>query len=320
MSIFTLSHHKGMAGIEFILTAIPILLLGLGGYEFTRWYNTRHLLNIALAETARQASMAHANPETIEATFEKAINPLFASGTQTEQRRQRYLHHIQTTLQNTPWQIHILNPTPAHFLDFQRKDLQITQQTGYAAIDNNYQKEQYQRQGIGTFSGEDIFAANVLTLSLIYPYKPIVPGIASLFKWLSPSQTDTYAHQIMEKGFLPMKHTFSIHMQSHPVQWPSLHNGKVLSSGKAHTIPSGKTSVDTCLGIWCQSPKTPLSSTIPSKKVKFEEINTHHPTTTHQPIATKQHHSLPVETKPPYTESIPSQQNHPLCGTTLCCS
>lgn len=313
-------YRQAFSSTEFLLTAIPTLLLGMGGYELTRWHHTRHLLNLALVEAARAGSVHHAMPEQITRHFEQALDPLFASATNPSRKKEQYLQSVENITQQPAWQITLQSPKREHFLDFHRKDLAIAQQTGLYAIDNNYQKEQHNRKGLGTLSQESIYEANTLSISLSYAYEPIVPGMKFLFKQLRHFYTEPRTATLLSHGFLPMKHTLSISMQSHPVQWPS--TAKVITSHpntKAITtnIP---TATEPCRGIWCQ-PNT--SST----------VSTNRPSLPTQPTPSSPSSNYPSSTPPkgytPPTEEIPStaenspnipERNHPLCGISLCCS
>lgn len=318
----SLQHRLGFSSLEFILTAIPALLLGMGAYELTRWYNTRHLLNLALVEAARTASVHHAKPEKIEKSFEEAITPLFATSHNPIQQREEYLQKVEQITSVPAWRITFLSPTHAHFMDFHRDDLEIAQQTGYYAIDNNYQKEQHQRKGIGLLSQENIYEANTLSLTLHYAYKPIVPGLSFLFKQLRHFYQDSHAHALLSHGFLPIQQELSISMQSHPVQWPSLTNGKIITSRHSNDVIFATRAEspiqEKCYGIWCQTthnksynsattstPKPPSNqSTIP--EFSHEDIKGYTPPTEHE--ATIDNNTSHFT------------KDHPLCGISLCCS
>ncbi len=318
LNFFSLRH--GFSSLEFLLTAIPVLLLGLSSYEITRWYNTRHVLNLALVEAARAASVYHAKPEEIENSFEEALTPLFTPADNPTQRRQRYFKNIESTTQSPAWQIKWRSPTHAHFIDFHRDDLAIAEATGLYAIDNNYQKEQHNRKGLGALSQENIYEANTLSLSLTYPYEPIVPGMKFLFKQIRHFYTEPYSHNLLSHGFLPIQHDISISMQSHPVQWTS--SDKVITSYPNSAITRTHQIVatdNTCYGIWCHTDtNTAKSPTIPRTEPPVDLPNT-------PPSSPPSHnnggYSPPIEQEPPIVESsISDSRQHPQCGISLCCS
>ena len=257
--------RPGFTAIEFIIAAIPILLLSLSAYEVSLWYQHRHMLNLAMLEAARQGSVQHAHPQAIQAAFEQAITPLFVptgAYNSAASRRDAYFNRIQAQA-GASWRILIEDPKPEHYLDFKRPDLMIAQRTGMDAIDNNFQKEQHQRKSSGLFSAQTIYQANTLTLSIIYPYKPKVPGMSTLFRQLGRFQSDAFSAALMRQaGVLPIRQHVAISMQSHPVMW-SRHQAKNVSYPHQSSTPSvssqGQPNADTCVSIWC-NPSTRADS------------------------------------------------------------
>lgn len=350
--------QAGFTAIEFTLAAIPILLLSLGAYEVSAWYNTRHILNLALLEAARQGAVQHAHPQSIQDAFEQAINPLFVPAgahASPAERRAAYFHQIEK-LAGDSWRILIQTPHPNHYQDFHRPDLPIALKTGMKAIDNNYQKEQYSRKAIGLYSQETIYQANTLSLSLIYPYKPKVPGMAFLLRQLASFQAEPYAAQLMSRaGVLPIRYSQSMTMQSHPVLWEQ-HSNKYVNyphllnhSSQTRELTGAEAA---CRGIWClsranarsEAPASSPTDRLPSTaKPPYKEAptNTHPPAhqvptgTSSQPAtqneaklgSTDAHNSgnqLPIEDEPTqaskgFQESAPSSQDEALCGVSLCC-
>lgn len=329
--MFSFFHYRGAASLEFIAIAIPLFLLGLGGVEFAHWYSTRHMLNHALMLAARQASLKHAHPDSIEQSFEEALNPLFAQTPNPTLYRQKYLLQTQTNLQTAAWRIRVLSPKSSHFIDFHRDDLEIAQQTGLASIDNNYQKEQDARLGIGAISQETIFNANTLSLSLSFPYQPIVPGMGLLFQQISEFFSDDYNKNIASHGYLPIQAQLSVMMQSHPVQWQTPSHGKIIYDSPTRSIASHQ-AMQPCAGIWCLKKTTDLAHHHENSEPSFPS-SPHHPTTTipnpsHSPKPDSS--TLPKSINPPSlalpqeanfttADSLSSDKKHPLCGISLCC-
>src|SRR5690606_29344445 len=105
-------------------------------------------------------------------------------------------------------------------------------------IDNNYQAEQHERHqaqgrpsGLGPVSGITIFDANSLVLRLTYMHEPLVPGMRPLMGLLSAG-AQGYARAALAGGYLPMRQTLRLTMQSHPVAWPNT-NAKVFTGTSA---------------------------------------------------------------------------------------
>lgn len=315
------SQPLGMSSVGFLITAIPILLLGLGGIELTQWYQTRHLIDTALMQAARHASFTHTKPAQIEQTFEQALLPLFASGGSSTQQQQHYFKQIQQQTKLPAWRIQINNPKHSHFIDFHRDDLDIAKQTGLLAIDNNYQYEQHQRKGIGIASQQSIYDANTLTMTITYAYKPLLPGINTLIRSLQIFTQEEYSKQLLNKGFLPITQRLSISMQSHPIAWPSAISGKVITDNpspphKAPNITLANYSSTTLSqrecsqGIWCQN----------TQRSSVEHTNNR----VASPLSHHGEQSAPTnhfaENHPATSDApIDTPDKHPLCGISLCC-
>ena len=292
--------------------------------------------------------------EDLEAAFKAALTPLFVpsgSHQDAESRRDAYLNKIQAQAGQS-WHILLEEPNPSHYADFKRPDLRISQLTGHDAIDNNFQKEQHQRKSQGLFSGNTIYQANTLKLSLIYPYKPTVPGMSFLFKQLASMQTDPLAAELMSKaGTLAIRSSLSISMQSHPVLWTAHNSSHVLyphqltSTANSTVIPSSASS-DCVSGIWCTSQssatptnKLPSSTKAPSHPSTLPSATTPPGTNTApQPIPTTSQnpgqthsspdgststHLPPIEQEPTadknFSEISSPHSDENLCGVSLCC-
>lgn len=321
--------QSGLGSVEFLLIAAPVSLLGLGSVETAYWYISRQAGNLALLEAARSAATHHGNPASIERAFEKALLPLFASSgsfSGPQQRMQAYFASVTQKTGQTPWRIVIQSPSLADFNYFKRSDLAISQQTGLPAIDNNYQYEQYQRMGQAIQSGRNIYQANTLQLELTYAYKPLVPGVSQLFKMLA-GNTSAYANQLQANGMLPIKHSLSVSMQSHPVLWPASTSGKVIyahDSQLAHTTGDILQKNDACAGLWCNNPLPPASG-MPQTGLPNSPGtgNTTPGTNTQGNTSTTQGNTGTVSSEQQTGQSpeeILLEQNDPACGVTLCCT
>lgn len=338
----TLRSQQGAAVIEFLVTAVPVLLLGLGATETARWYIHKQHVRLALLEAQRIAAVSHARPERIISGFEEGLKPLFAPAGRhpsIEARRDAYLSDASIKSGTVPWRITIVSPTAAHFKDFSQADLSIARSSGFAAINNNYQAEQHQEKPRGLHSQESIYEANILSVDLVYPYKPLVPGVATLMSLLSSS--DSALKQSYHKaGYLPMALSSHIGMQSHPVQWPNSPEAKVVwrdqvaeSDRILSSSSEGLQSISDCNGLWC-----PLSSSqkaagaigdfsIPSKGPTTGGGTDNPDRPDYQAPGGEQ-----VATEDPsinHNDNFPwsgDNSNHgsnhlddPLCGTSLCC-
>lgn len=320
--------NKGFGSVEFLLIATPLLMLGMGSLEASYWYIARQASSLALLEAARAAATNHANPNTIEQAFEKALHPLFVpvgNYPDPAARMQAYFNRLKKKTGLAPWRIVIQSPSQADFIDFQRKDLLIAQQTGLPAIDNNYQYEQYLRTGTGNYSGNHIFQANTLQIELTYPYQALIPGMGQLFKLLAGKQQN-YGNQLMRQGILPIKQTLSISMQSHPVLWPAEAGGKVLYS---HTLLSGNGlgsqqagNLPACTGLWCKpgTSQNPPVATLPDTTLP-NPSQASVPSSQQVPASKETSNKNPATPEEPLPEEeISVDGQDPACDVTLCCT
>lgn len=320
--------NKGFGSVEFLLVATPLLMLGMGSLEASYWYITRQASSLALLEAARVAATHHANPHKLEQAFEKALQPLFAPAGQYPDPAARMMAYFNTIKKKTgqaPWRIVIKSPDQTDFIDFQRKDLLIAQQTGLPAIDNNYQYEQYLRTGTGKYSGHNIFQANTLQIELTYPYQALIPGIGQLFRMLA-GNGPAYDTQLMSQGLLPIKQTLSISMQSHPVLWSIEPGGKVLYSHgplPENGIFNPQTNnMQNCAGLWCGplNSKAQPSPTAPGNTMPSAQ-QAPAPNDPQVPPGQDTGNSPPASPKEPLPEDeISVDAQDPACGVSLCCT
>jgi len=266
------SRQRGASLVEFTLVAVPILLAGLGCVEIARWFQVRQFVDVALLQGARAGITGHARPQAIESAFEQALLPLYALGsgsgsgsgagaesgaeTSAGSRMRLDFSRRSAVLGDAPWRIEILNPSKAAFDDYADPGLDIARQTGLAAINNDYQAEQYQRYAdlgrpLGAASNQTIYQANVLVLRLTYPHEPLVPGVAALLRQLGDPAGSYAARAMALGGYLPMVRELRLGMQSHPVDWPKGQGGKVVAQQQAVHASPGGVGAAACDGLWC---------------------------------------------------------------------
>jgi len=250
--------------VEFLLVSVPVLLLTLGGTELAHWFHVRQMVDLALMQAARAGTTQHAQPAAIAQAFEQALRPLFAAPTAqaTDSRLASALRKRSQAMDHAPpWQIRILRPNAQDYARFAAPMLTIARDTGLPAIRNDYQYEQQQSRthSGGSASGEDdamtVFEANTLVLRLSYPHPPLLPGVARLIASLNV-HTDTYARRALAAGLLPIVREVRLGMASHPVNWPSLPDGRVIQGEPLGAVVSGP-SPGVCVGLWCQPQTLP---------------------------------------------------------------
>lgn len=327
----SLHSQQGSAMIEFLITAVAVLLLGLGATETARWYIQKQHIRYALHEAQRVATVAHAKPELIVKAFEEALNPLFSPAGRYKSvaaRRTAYLNTVSQKTTMSPWRMSIISPTSAHFKDFKQNNLQVTGASGLAVINNNYQFEQHQDKGLGLHSQESIYEANILSINLIYPYRPLVPGVANLMKSLSSTSNSQLKQNYYAAGYLPLEISSHMGMQSHPVQWPSsrdakavwnediIHSDKITTGNHTIEAPSAD-----CAGLWCPDATKQNAGVITSGQHNRDNVNKHG---SYQPpqsgtvsnVESNTNHLAPDSTNTPNNELL----DDPLCGSSLCCN
>jgi len=325
---FASGRQRGSSAVEFTLAAIPILLAGLGAIELGRWFFVKQAISLALLEAARAGIVDHAHPASIEAAFEHALLPLFPSPSAhgARQRMQQAFERRQAATGAPPWQIKVIAPQAAVFLDFASPGLKVAGAGGLAAIDNNYQAEQHLRHqqqgwasGRGPLSGATIFEANELALHLSYMHEPLVPGMGALLRLLSPESTG-HARQALAGGYLPLRQTLRLAMQSHPVAWP--HSGAKVLGASEPAFEAGPPPGTTlaCRGIWCER-SSPVSSG--PHMPAMPGTGSHPPASglpSTMPPAAEHPVDMPPGAQPPAPDSpgLPPADDI-ACGTVLCC-
>lgn len=216
--------------VGFLLALPPLLALGVGGVELAHWMYLRQALSLILMDAARAGVTHQARPQDIATALEAGLRQLYI---QPEATR-RALEARRKAL-GSPWQLHILQPSPAAFAD--HADPQAPgprQRAGQRLIRNDYQPLQHARrlaqgwpQGRGPQSGLTIYEANTLVMNLWWPQQPLVPGVQAIVRGLAPLNQDLVGRRMMAKGYLPMRRQVRMAMQSDPADWPGLADGRI---------------------------------------------------------------------------------------------
>ena len=227
--------QRGVAMLEFLIVALPLLGIGLGSVEFAHWQLTRQAVDHALMEAAREGAVTNGDPVAMRRRFDAALLPLFGGGTSRDTlaeataRMAARSARIETETGVPAMRLEVLSPGKSSFADF--ADAALSAQFGRRAINNDYLAEGHARDvqrgwsgGQGPSSGQDRFDANQLRLRLTYLHAPLLPGLRTLMQGLSTdtpgSGDDTYTAQARARaGMLVITREFSTMMQSHPVEW-----------------------------------------------------------------------------------------------------
>lgn len=308
----------GASSIEFLIVLLPMLLLLLGGIEFSLWYRHQQVSYHALVETARHASTTHAQSQEIIRAFEKSITPLFGGNVQ---HQQRFFNDVARRTQAPPWQIRLHSPSPAHFQDFASRHPDVRQLSTHAVISNHYQAQQNQSFGIGAVSQDRIFQANTLHVSLSMPYKPTLPGLGWVLRQAAGWHPEPFAQQQMRHGLLPVSLSLRLSMQSHPIYDPAA-NQTMHKVIYAQASPPGRAPT----GLATAPNRVPQPGTSNAPNASAHHSN-HHPTgnpsVSHTSLSTipRGLFATPFQAPPrpignPFTLPSPPVA---ACGVTLCC-
>lgn len=311
--------QRGISLVEFSVAAVPILLAGLGSIEAAQWFFTRQAASLALLQAGRAGITNHAHPDAMVEAFEAALLPLYvsASGHNAADRLAAALERRTQRTGRAPWQIEILSPTAAAFLDHGDTSVSIPSPGSLAAINNDYQLEQHRRRqaegwlgGIGPVSGTTVFEANTLVLRLRYLHEPVMPALRGLMRALG-TENGSYGQHAMARGYLPMIQEIALTMHSHPASWPLPAHGKIVGPQAQTRYGSSAVPAD-CTGLWCPSPTSTGS---------FSPIGP--PTGTANPAHPPQDPDPPFAGPPQAAEQPPESMapapDDPSCGVTLCC-
>lgn len=271
--ISTFNPESGQGSTEFLLAAIPILLLGLGCIEAQHWYFSRQAVSHALAQAARAAATSHADPNVLDAAFFRALLPLYAA-TDRSRSEERVLLRMRRRERDTglpAWQIRIVSPADITYVDFRSSSPDLPQKAGMPTIDNDYIAEQHQKRatqgwdsGRGPVSGQTTLEANTLTLNLTWLHEPLLPGVRQLLRQLAPADQRYGSIAMREAGYLPIRRQVSMVMQSHPMKWPlpahrrikrATHPDEVeppySSTFINDDVPFAPSAPGPCKGLWC---------------------------------------------------------------------
>lgn len=272
-----------MAAAELLLVAVPLCLTGLGAVEAARWQLARLAVRHALYEAARAGAVHGADSAAVAEAFERALVPLEA--------------RPGATAGLPRWRMERLTPHAAHFDDFGVADA-----GGGRRMRFEYQAEQHAdalargwREGRGPRSGDDVYAANTLTLRVTYLHPPMVPGMqAALRTWPAGAGDGLAQAGRRQLGWLAIDATVALPMQSAAREGaarilPAPLPDAGATPGQAPVAPGAGPG---CVGWWCAPASRPVAAT---------------PGTPGTPAAPS----------PPAPELW---QDDPACGVVLCCT
>lgn len=190
--------HRGAAGVETLLAAPVVLLLGLLAIQWSLVFQARSGLSHALLEAARAGSVDHAQPEAIDAGLVRGLMPFVfgADAGNFEGQIARTSAHVAFA-RGAGWLAwRQIAPTAASFDDWSvpaRDDRGRPIDGQEIPNDNLAYRRAVPRSGtaamraglpIGSSSGQTLADANLLKLELTYGVKLSVPLAGSVTTWL----------------------------------------------------------------------------------------------------------------------------------------
>lgn len=206
----------GSAMVEFVLIAPVMTLVGTGVLQYSLLFNAKNLVNHASFMAVRAGSMDHATLSTVEATYTRALIPLYGGGRDSAQLAESYVKVLADTAGNA--KIEMINPTKESFDDYHDDDLKA--KYGVRAIPNGGQFYK-NANAIGSASGQSIQDANILKLQITHGYLPKIPFAGPALQYmmkLTDDGSDTYKTALYNKGRIPVVINVTVQMQSDPFE------------------------------------------------------------------------------------------------------
>lgn len=260
------ARQRGQGAVEFLLAAVPVLLLGLACIEAAHWYFTRQAVSLALMQAGRVAITQHADPASLDQAFAQALLPLYAAPSPaiSQARLERAMRRREQATALPAWRIRIVSPAQASFNDFSSSSPDLPTH-GRAVIDNDYLDEQHQArlaqgwpEGRGPLSGQTTLEANTLILHLTWLHEPLLPGMKQLLRQVAPLDSRYGSQAMARAGYLPIQRTVALVMQSHAIAWDMPDHGRITRMAhptalENNTVSSGIANepAASCNGLWC---------------------------------------------------------------------
>lgn len=245
--------QHGQGSVEFLLAAVPVLLIGLSAIEATHWHFTRQAISLALAQAARVAITQHADPAALDNAFANALLPLHAgtSSAQALARLQRGMSRRERDTGLPAWRLRIRSPSVASFQDYASHDPELGHLGPLPVIDNDYLHEQQLERlaqgwpdGRGPASGQNALEANTLVVHLTWLHEPLLPGVRNLLRQLAPSDSRYGSLAMARGGYLPIQREIAFVMQSHAVASNMPDHGRIVRLARSDADDDGAVGID----------------------------------------------------------------------------
>jgi hypothetical protein len=171
------SSARGNTLIEWVLAALPLLMLATVTYELTEWHTTRQRLALISQRAVDAASLSGAHPKTLKKHLSAARGQTF----------------------KWPIQACVVDPISALMQDFQDRHLTLdaTPRIRYNHIAQQQRDAQARgwAAGRGPASGKTISEANRLNVVVLAHYTPALPWVR---RWVGPMLIEVKHQAVMQ--------------------------------------------------------------------------------------------------------------------------
>jgi hypothetical protein len=178
-----------VAIVEFLVVALPLLLLGAVAIEVTRWAVARQAISYALFEAARTGAVTRADQRAVRLAFERGLIPLLGGG-HTDLSRGHEATRAHLTAFRARWGI-----------------------DGYRLIRVRPDPRTQSRQA----------DPSILVLDLTYLHAPLFPGVRHMLRRvvIPSADDDPHTDAARRAGLVVIRRDMAMPMQRHPAgnQW-----------------------------------------------------------------------------------------------------
>ena len=220
--------QRGASLFAFVMAGALVTLFGLAILQFGMLYLTRQQFNHAVFMATRAGAVAHANIETIQQAYVRALVPMHGGGESFDELVASTVRARDAVVgsndagenpQHGYARIVLENPTRESFSAWNSPLLQYTIGAGSRVIPHD-RKAQH-AAGVRTGSGQSLQDANLIRLRVIQGYRPVVPWMGWLYHQYLIRQDNlgdaTYT-DLLSRGLIPLATTVTLQMQSDAIE------------------------------------------------------------------------------------------------------
>lgn len=227
-----LQRQRGASMVEFVVVALVILMAGLSLLQYGLLFSAKNTLNYAAFEAARAGAYDHADPETIQQRFAIAAAPLYGGGLDAAELAESIARAQADIAANA--QITLINPIKESYDDWASDALTESVGEGARTIQNLGLAIRDDAGEVKPLSGQNLYDANVLKLSIVYGYELGVPIASQMFlaayQLLSSAppvanagasgggSSDPFVQALVAQGRIPVRVDATMRMESEPIE------------------------------------------------------------------------------------------------------